>query len=191
MHDPCARGRCLQKITTQKHLTEGTGVEPAKYPSKVKSEIFFTTLECQRGVSHAYPLCEEDVGAFIVVRPLLLSLQSKSSPCRTSLILAKRVFFLWPKSFSCRVSLLLVGPILSLQSKSSSCRASFQKSETWWASLGPRSVRGSTQRMGLAFYWPMDMGLLGSPSLISYFILFNSFWLVLLVDVSIKLVKSH
>ena len=40
MHDPCARSRSLQKITTQKHLTEGTGVEPAKYPPKVKSEIF-------------------------------------------------------------------------------------------------------------------------------------------------------
>ena len=40
MHDPCARGRCLQKITTRKHLTEGTGVEPAKYLPKVKSEIF-------------------------------------------------------------------------------------------------------------------------------------------------------
>ena len=40
MHDPCTRGRCLQKITTRKHLTEGTGVEPAKYPPKVKSEIF-------------------------------------------------------------------------------------------------------------------------------------------------------
>ena len=40
MHDPCARSRCLQKITTQKTLTEGTGVEPAKYLPKVKSEIF-------------------------------------------------------------------------------------------------------------------------------------------------------
>ena len=40
MHDSCARSRCLQKITTQKHLTEGTGVEPGKYPPKVKSEIF-------------------------------------------------------------------------------------------------------------------------------------------------------
>ena len=40
MHDPCARSHCLQKRTTQKHLTEGTSVEPAKYPPKVKSEIF-------------------------------------------------------------------------------------------------------------------------------------------------------
>ena len=67
----------------------------------------------------------------------------------------------------------LVKQVSSLQSKSSPCRASLLESETWWASLGPRSVRDSTQRMGLAFYWPMDMDLLGSPSLISYFILFN------------------
>ena len=40
MHDPCVRNRCLQKRTTQKHLTEGTGVEPAKHPLKVKSEMF-------------------------------------------------------------------------------------------------------------------------------------------------------
>ena len=40
MHDPCARSRCLQKRTTQKHLTGGTDVEPAKHPPKVKSEIF-------------------------------------------------------------------------------------------------------------------------------------------------------
>ena len=46
MHDSCARSRCLQKGTTQKHLTEGTGVGPAKHPPKVKSEIFVTTLEC-------------------------------------------------------------------------------------------------------------------------------------------------
>ena len=46
MHDPCAHSRCLQKRTRQKLLTEGTGVGPAKHPPKVKSEIFFTTLEC-------------------------------------------------------------------------------------------------------------------------------------------------
>ena len=40
MHDPCARSHCLQKRTTQKHLTEGTSVEPAKHPPKIKSEMF-------------------------------------------------------------------------------------------------------------------------------------------------------
>ena len=40
MHDPCARSRFLQKRTKQNNLTESTGVEPAKHPPKVKSEIF-------------------------------------------------------------------------------------------------------------------------------------------------------
>ena len=40
MHDPCARSRYLQKRTKQEDLTEGIGVEPAKHPPKVKSEIF-------------------------------------------------------------------------------------------------------------------------------------------------------
>ena len=40
MHDPCARSRYLQKRTKQEHLTGGTGVESAKHPPKVKSEIF-------------------------------------------------------------------------------------------------------------------------------------------------------
>ena len=62
--------------------------------------------------------------------------------------------------------------VLSLQPKSFSCRASLQESETWWTSLGLRFVRDSTQRMGSTFFWPMDIDPLGSPSLISYFILF-------------------
>ena len=41
-HDPCAR--CARTVTykrrKQEHLAEGAGVEPAKYPPKVKSEIF-------------------------------------------------------------------------------------------------------------------------------------------------------
>ena len=40
MYDSCARSHYLQKRTKQEHLTEGTGVEPAKHPPKVKSEIF-------------------------------------------------------------------------------------------------------------------------------------------------------
>ena len=99
------------------------------------------------------PLCEEDVRAFIVMRSCLLSLQPKSFPCRTSLFLAGQVF--------------------SLQDKSSPYRASLQESETWWTSLGLRFVRDSTQRMGSTFFWPMDMNPLGSPGLISYFILFS------------------
>ena len=69
----------------------------------------------------------------------------------------------------------LVEQVFFLQPTSFPCRASLQESETWWASLGPRSVRGPTQRMGSTFFGPIDMGLLGSPSLISYFILFKNY----------------
>ena len=102
----------------------------------------------------------EDVGAFYsseVLPPFLV----------------EQVSSLQSKSFPCGASLLLVEQVSSLQSKSSPCRASFQESETWWASLGLRSARGPTQRMGSTFFGPVDMGLLGSPNLISYFILFS------------------
>ena len=39
MHDPCARNSHLQKRRKQEHLTEGIGVESAKHPPKVKSEV--------------------------------------------------------------------------------------------------------------------------------------------------------
>ena len=38
-HDPCAR-TVTYKRRKQEHLTEGAGVEPAKYPPKVKLEIY-------------------------------------------------------------------------------------------------------------------------------------------------------
>ena len=121
MHDPCARSRCLQKRTTQKHLTGGTGVEPAKHPPKVKSEIFLQLQSAREELVTRTFYVRRMLGLFVVVRPLLLSLQSKSSPCRTSLILAEQVFFLWPKSFPCRASLLLIEQVFSLQSKSCPC----------------------------------------------------------------------
>ena len=39
-HDPCAQTSHLHKRRQQEYLAEGTGVEPAKYPPKVKLEIF-------------------------------------------------------------------------------------------------------------------------------------------------------
>ena len=39
-HDPCAQTSHLHKRRKQEYLVEGTGVEPAKYPPKVKLEIF-------------------------------------------------------------------------------------------------------------------------------------------------------
>ena len=40
LHDPNAQVNHLHKRRKQKDLAEGTGVVPAKYPSKVKLEIF-------------------------------------------------------------------------------------------------------------------------------------------------------
>ena len=39
-HDPCAQISHLHRRRKQKYLAEGTGVEPTKYPPKVKLEIF-------------------------------------------------------------------------------------------------------------------------------------------------------
>ena len=39
-HDLCAQRSHLHKRRKQEYLTEGTGVEPAKYPPKVKLEIY-------------------------------------------------------------------------------------------------------------------------------------------------------
>ena len=40
MHDPALVAVAYKREQHQKHLTGGTGVEPAKHPSKVKSEVF-------------------------------------------------------------------------------------------------------------------------------------------------------
>ena len=148
MHDPCTR----QPLPARENNTEtplrGTGVEPAKYPSKVKSGNAFTTLECQRGVNYAY-LFVRMLGPFYsseVLSPFLVeqasSLLNKSHPCRASFILVDQASFLQTKF-----------------------------SETWWTSLDLRSVRGPHKGWALPFGL-VDMGLLGSPNLISYFILF-------------------
>ena len=127
---------------------------------RLSQKSFYNSRVLERNQSRV-PFYEEDVGTFYsseVLPPFLVeqvsSLQSKSSPCRASLILTEQVFSLQPKFFP--------------------CRASLQESETWWISLGLRSVRGPTQRMDSTFFGPMDMGLLGSPSLILYFILFRA-----------------
>ena len=47
MHDPYTRTTGAWKIEQYKNTFKGgSGVEPAKYPPKVKSENIFTTLEC-------------------------------------------------------------------------------------------------------------------------------------------------
>ena len=64
---------------------------------RLSQKSFYNSRVLERSQSRV-PLCEEDVGAFIVVRSCLLSLQSKSSLCRTSLILAAQVLSLQSKS---------------------------------------------------------------------------------------------
>ena len=47
MHDPYTRTTgAWKKENTKNTFKGGSGVEPAKYPPKVKSENVFTTLEC-------------------------------------------------------------------------------------------------------------------------------------------------
>ena len=127
MHDLCARSRCQQERTTQKHLQKAPVWSQPNTLRRLSQKCFYNSRVLEKGQSRV-PFYE-DVGAFYsseFLPPFLIeqvfSLQSKSYPCRASLTLAEQVF--------------------SLQSKSLSCRASFQESETQWASLGLCFVRG-------------------------------------------------
>ena len=153
MHDPCARCRCLRERTTQKHLQKAPVWSRPNTLRSLSQKCFYNSRMLER--SQLRVPFYEDVGAFfIVVRSCLLSLQSKSFPCRASRILAEQVS--------------------SLQSKFHPCRASFLKlGEQVWAFV----LSGAHTEDGLYLLWackhgPVDMGLLGSPSLITYFILF-------------------
>ena len=150
MHDPCTRQPLLARENNTETPSRGTGVEPAKHPPKVKSGNLFTTLECQRGVNYAY-LFVRVLGPFYsggVLPPFLVeqasSLQSKS------LILVEQA------SHSCRASFssLQSKPLILAEQVSHPCRASFSSlqskfSETWWASLGLRPVRGPREGWAL------------------------------------------
>ena len=70
---------------------------------RLSQRSFYNSRVLERSQSRV-PLCEEGVGAFIVVRPLPLSLQSKPYPCRASLLLAEQVFSLQDKSCPCSPS---------------------------------------------------------------------------------------
>ena len=113
MHDPCARSRCLQERTTRKHLQKAPVWSRPNTLRRLSQKCFNNSRVLERGQLRV-PFYE-DVGAFYsseVLPPFLVeqvsSLQSKSPPCRTSLILAEQVFSLWSKSSPCRASLLLV-----------------------------------------------------------------------------------
>ena len=130
MHDPCARSRCLQERTTQKHLQKASVWSRPNTLRRLSQKCFYNSRVLERS-----QLCVpfyKDVGAFYSseVLPLFLveqvsSLWSKSHPCRASFLLVEQVLFLWSKSHPCRASLLLMEQVSSLLSKSHPCRASF------------------------------------------------------------------
>ena len=69
-HDPYAQISHLHYRRKQKDLAEGTSVVPAKYPQKVKLEIF-SQLSSAREGSIMRTFMREGFGSFIVVRPCL------------------------------------------------------------------------------------------------------------------------
>ena len=100
MHDPCARSRCLQKITTQHKntLLKAPVWSRSNTLRRLSQKSYYNSRVLERSQSRV-PFYEEDVGAFYsseVLPPFLVeqvsSLQGKSSPCRASLILTGQVF---------------------------------------------------------------------------------------------------
>ena len=97
MHDPCARSRCLQVRTTQKHLQKAPVWSRPNTLRKLSQKCFYNSRMLERSQSRV-PFYE-DVGAFYsseVLPPFLVEqvspLQSKSHPCRASLLLVEQVF---------------------------------------------------------------------------------------------------
>ena len=97
MHDPCACSRCLQVRTTQKHLQKALVWSRPNTLRRLSQKCFYNSRMLERSQSRI-PFYE-DVGAFYsneVLPPFLVEqvspLQSKSSPCRASLLLVEQVF---------------------------------------------------------------------------------------------------
>ena len=99
MHDPCARSRCLQERTTQKHLQKAPVWSRPNTLRRLSQKCFYNSRVLEKSQSRV-PFYE-DVGAFYsseVLPPFLaeqvLSLQPKSFPCSPSPFLAEQVFSL-------------------------------------------------------------------------------------------------
>ena len=97
MHDPCARSRCLQERTTQKYLQKAPVWSRPNTLRRLSQKCFYNSRVLER--SQLRIPFYEDVGAFYsseVLPPFLVeqvsSLQSKSPPCRASLLLVEQVF---------------------------------------------------------------------------------------------------
>ena len=113
MHDPCARSRCLQVRTTQKHLQKAPVWSRPNTLRRLSQKCFYNFRMLERSQSRV-PFYR-DVGAFYsseVLPPFLVeqvsSLQSKSFPCGASLLLVEQVSSLQSKSSPCGASLLLI-----------------------------------------------------------------------------------
>ena len=132
--------------------SKGTGVGPAKHPPKVKSEnAFYNSRVLERSQLHIPFL--RVLGPFYsgeVLPPFLVEQASQTCWAILSDLLGK------PLMLAEQVSWNVMGK------------------------SGPSSCQGPTRRMGSIFFGLVDMGpsgssmgLLGLPSLISYFILFS------------------
>ena len=151
MHDPCARSRCLQERTTQKHLQKAPAWSRPNTLQRLSQKCFYNSRVLERGQSRV-PFYE-DVGAFYsseVLPPFLveqvLSLQSKSHPCRT----------LQSKSSPCRASLLLVEQVFK----------NLKLGGQVWAFV----LSGAHTKDGLYLLWACRHGPIGfaKPYLILY-----------------------
>ena len=174
MHDPCAHSRCLQERTTQKHLQKAPVWSRLNTLRGLSQKCFYNSRVLERSQSRV-PFYE-DVGAFYsseVLPPFLVeqvsSLQSKSHPCRASLLLVEQ-------AHPCRASLLLVEQVSSLQSKSSPCGASLLLVEQVFKNLKRGGqvwalvLSGLHTKNGLYLHWARGHGPVGlaKPYLIFY-----------------------
>ena len=103
MHDPCAQTVTYKREENTNTLQKAPVWSRPNTLRRLSQKSSYNSRVLERGQLYV-PWREEDVGAFIVVRSCLLSLQPKSSPCRASLIIVGQVFSLWDKSYLCSPS---------------------------------------------------------------------------------------
>ena len=96
---------------------------------------------------------------------------------QASSLQSKPLILVEQASHPCRASFILAEQASSLQSKSHPCRAIFLKrgGQVWTFVLSGAHVKDGLYLLWACGHGPVDMGLLGLPSLIPYFILFSSF----------------
>ena len=110
VHDPYTRKTVAWKIEQHRNtFKRGPGVEPAKFPPKVKSENVFTTLECWRGVSYTHIPFLRVLGSFYsgeVLSSFLVEQASQTCWASLSDLLSKSLKLAGQASHACRTSFL-------------------------------------------------------------------------------------